>query len=65
MLLLQKHSQILHRQQCCLIYLVLEDSEVLMKTGDTCVQRRTNHAWSNRADTDCYMMFVLVDGTFN
>jgi len=47
------------------IYLVLDDSEVLMKTGDTCVQRGTNHAWSNRADTDCYMMFVLVDGTFN
>ncbi len=46
------------------IYLVLDDSEVLMKPGDTCVQRGTNHAWSNRSDEDCYMMFVLVDGTF-
>ena len=46
------------------IYLVLDDSEVLMKPGDTCVQRGTNHAWSNRTDEDCYMMFVLVDGTF-
>lgn len=46
------------------IYLVLDDSEVLMKAGDTCVQRGTNHAWSNRSDDDCYMMFVLVDGTF-
>ena len=46
------------------IYLVLDDSEVLMKAGDTCVQRGTNHAWSNRTDEDCLMMFVLVDGTF-
>jgi len=47
------------------IYLVLDDSEVLMKAGDTCVQRGTNHAWSNRSDEDCHMMFALVDGTFD
>ena len=47
------------------IYLVLDDSEVLMQAGDSCVQRGTNHAWSNRTDSDCYMMFVLVDGTFD
>jgi hypothetical protein len=47
------------------IYLVLDDSEVLMKAGDTCIQRGTNHAWSNRSDTDCHMMFSLVDGTFD
>lgn len=46
------------------IHLVLDDSEVLMKAGDTCVQRGTNHAWSNRTESDCYMMFVLVDGAF-
>ena len=46
------------------IYLVLDDSEVQMKAGDTCVQRGTNHAWSNRSGEDCYMMFVLVDGIF-
>ncbi len=46
------------------IYLVLDDSEVLMKAGDTCVQRGTNHAWSNRSEEDCHMMFVLVDGIF-
>ncbi len=44
------------------IYLVLDDSEVLMKAGDTCIQRATNHAWSNRTDEDCLMMFVLIDG---
>ena len=47
------------------IYLVLDDSEVLIKTGDTVVQRGTNHAWSNRSDAVCKMMFVLVDGTFD
>ena len=46
------------------IYLVLDDSEVLIKAGDTVVQRGTNHAWSNRSDQPCHMMFVLVDGTF-
>ena len=46
------------------IYLVLDDSEVLIKAGDTVVQRGTNHAWSNRSDQPCRMMFVLVDGTF-
>lgn len=47
------------------IFLVLDDSEVLMTQGDTCVQRGTNHAWSNRSENDCHMMFVLVDGTFD
>jgi len=45
------------------IVLVLDDSEVLVRAGDTVVQRGTNHAWSNRSDAVCKMMFVLVDGT--
>lgn len=47
------------------IWLVLDDSEVLMKAGDTCVQRGTNHAWSNRSDAPCFMAFVLIDGAFD
>lgn len=47
------------------MFLVLDDSEVLIKAGDTVVQRGTNHAWSNRSDSVCKMMFVLVDGTFD
>ena len=46
------------------IYMVLDDSEVLIKTGDVVIQRGTNHAWSNRTDKVCTMMFVLIDGTF-
>ena len=44
------------------IYLVLDDSEVLMKKNDICVQRGTNHAWSNRSDKPCTVAFVLIDG---
>ena len=44
------------------IYLVLDDSEVLMRAGDICIQRGTNHAWSNRSDAVCTMAFVLIDG---
>jgi hypothetical protein len=44
------------------IYLVLDASEVLIRAGDTVVQRGTNHAWSNRSDAVCKMMFVLIDG---
>lgn len=44
------------------IYLVLDDREVLMRPGDVCIQRGTNHAWSNRSETNCIMAFVLIDG---
>jgi hypothetical protein len=44
------------------IYLVLDDSEVLMRAGDICIQRGTNHSWSNRSDATCVMAFVLIDG---
>ena len=47
------------------IYLVLDDSEVLVTPGDVVVQRGTNHAWSNRTDRPCRMAFVLIDGTFD
>ena len=46
------------------IYCVLDDTEVLLKTGDILVQCGTNHAWSNRSDAPCDILFVLIDGTF-
>ncbi len=46
------------------IYMVLDDSEVLIEKGDAVIQRGTSHAWSNRSDAVCKMMFVLADGTF-
>jgi mannose-6-phosphate isomerase-like protein (cupin superfamily) len=35
------------------ITLVLDQQEVRLATGDTVVQRGTNHAWSNRASRPC------------
>lgn len=42
------------------IYAVMEEEEVLIKTGDCLVQRGTNHAWSNRTDKPCLVAFVLI-----
>ncbi len=47
------------------IYLILDDSEHLMKEGDVIVQRGTNHAWSNRSGKPCRMAFILIDGRFD
>lgn len=46
------------------IWLVLDDSEVLLKAGDVVVQRGTDHAWANRSDKVCRVAFILVDGKF-
>jgi mannose-6-phosphate isomerase-like protein (cupin superfamily) len=46
------------------IYLVLDDTETLLKPGDVVIQRGTNHAWDNRSTAVCRMAFVLIDGAF-
>ena len=43
------------------VYLVLDDEETLMRAGDVCIQRGTNHVWSNRSDEPCRIAFVLID----
>jgi mannose-6-phosphate isomerase-like protein (cupin superfamily) len=45
------------------IDMLLDDSEVHLKTGDIVVQQATNHAWVNRSDRPCRIAFVLIDGT--
>lgn len=47
------------------IVMLLDDSEVTLKAGECLIQRGTNHAWTNRTDQPCRMMFVLVDGEFD
>ena len=47
------------------IVIVLDNEEVLMRQGDFLVERGTNHAWANRSDKPCKMLFVLVDGAFD
>ena len=31
-----------------------------LKEGDILIHRATNHAWSNRSDSTCRVLFVLV-----
>ena len=47
------------------IVLILDDSEVTLRTGDVVVQRGTNHAWANRTDQVCRVAFILVGGEFD
>jgi len=46
------------------VVLILDDSEVALKTGDVVIQRGTNHAWANRTSEMCRMLFILVDGQY-
>ena len=46
------------------ITLVLDKGTADLKAGDVVIQRGTNHAWANRSDKPCRMLFILVDGKF-
>lgn len=47
------------------ITLVLDTEEVQLKEGDTVIQRGTNHAWSNRSDKPCIIMFSQHDASMD
>ena len=47
------------------VVMLLDDGEVHLKAGDVVIQRGTNHAWSNRSNKPCRMLYVLIDGTFD
>ena len=42
------------------IWLLLDEGECLITTGDVIVQRGTAHAWSNRSGKPCRMAFLLL-----
>ena len=46
------------------LVLILDDSEVPLKPGSVVIQRVTNHAWANRTDRPCRMLFVQIDGQY-
>ncbi len=46
------------------IVLVLDDEEVEVGPGSVVIQRGTNHAWANRGERPCRMLFILVDGRY-
>jgi quercetin dioxygenase-like cupin family protein len=41
--------------------MVMDDSTVHLKAGDTMIQRGTNHAWFNRGTENARVAFVLID----
>jgi len=43
------------------VWAVLDENETLMRPGDVLIQRGTYHAWSNRTDKICRMLFILID----
>jgi uncharacterized cupin superfamily protein len=47
------------------VTLILDDSETTLKPGDVVIQRGTNHAWSNRGDKPCRIVFILLDGRYS
>lgn len=47
------------------IWMILDDSEVLLTPGTVVIQRGTDHAWENRGDTVCRMAFILISGEFS
>jgi mannose-6-phosphate isomerase-like protein (cupin superfamily) len=44
--------------------LVVDHGETTVQAGDIIIQRGTNHAWANRSDKNCRVVFVLIDGQF-
>ncbi len=46
------------------IVMLLDDDEheVVLRKGDTIVQRATNHAWVNRSDAHCRVFIVMIAG---
>ena len=47
------------------IWAVLEGTETVLRAGDICVQRGTNHAWHNRSDQVARVAFILMNGRFD
>ena len=45
--------------------LILDEEDVTLKAGDVVIQRGTSHAWSNRSNKKCRILYVLIDGKFD
>jgi hypothetical protein len=42
------------------VYALLDGGETLLKEGDVLIHQATNHAWANRSNETCRVLFVLV-----
>ena len=47
------------------VTMLLDDEDVHLTAGDVVIQCGTNHAWSNRSDKPCKMLYVLIDAQFD
>ena len=47
------------------VVLILDDSEVTLRSGDVVVQRGTDHAWENRSGALARIAFFHVDAEFS
>lgn len=45
------------------IWVVMEEGETCLRTGDCLVQRGTRHAWQNRSDRPCTLSTVMMPAT--
>jgi quercetin dioxygenase-like cupin family protein len=43
------------------VWAILDEAETLLKAGDVLIQRGTFHAWDNRSEAVCRVLFVLID----
>jgi mannose-6-phosphate isomerase-like protein (cupin superfamily) len=43
--------------------LIDDGQEVVLRAGDTLIQRATNHAWVNRGPESCRILFIMIGGT--
>jgi len=43
------------------IDMLMDDSEIHVKSGDVLIQQGTNHAWVNNSGKNCRIAFVLID----
>jgi len=42
--------------------MLIDDAEVVLRAGDTLVQRGTDHAWVNRSGAPCRILFIIIGG---
>ncbi len=47
------------------LVLILDDSEVVLRSGDVVVQRGTDHAWENRSTVTARAVFFHLDARFS
>jgi mannose-6-phosphate isomerase-like protein (cupin superfamily) len=45
------------------ITMLFDGEEIVLRAGETLVQRATNHAWVNRSAEPCRVLFIMIGGT--